>query len=405
MKLFSNTTSGAIKFVDIYTDGPKLISEWGILNGKVQRTEKVCKAMNTGKANATTPAEQAITEMFAKITKKKEEGYSEKMPKVGASVVETEIDLDHLPESFCPSKPVSDTPEKIINNITTYGQRKHNGNCIIISKGETEKVYSRRMKEITATMKQIPEITKVFEMIPKGTMVNCEMIFVNNKGVESTASLGSLVRTKDPDEVMEKYNTAVKEGKFYVKVFDIIFYNNEFFGENDYIQRHKLISDMGLDVPEIIPSWKDMIETAKEEGWEGFILRVPGEKSHITYTTNGKADRAGCYKYKFLKSDDFIVTEVERGKAGRHAEVYARFKLSQFDTNRREVDCGWAGPGTLSQEQLEQYTKEIDNKKLKLPFVVEVEFRERQEESAKLEHPVIQRIRFDKPRDECIYTD
>jgi ATP-dependent DNA ligase len=120
----------------------------------------------------------------------------------------------------------------------------------------------------------------------------------------------------------------------------------------------------------------------------------------VTYTLNGKADRAGAYKFKFMKEDDFVVTEVALGESGKHAVVYAKFHLAQYDKKGNLVDCGWAGPGTLTMEQLTQYTKEIKSGKLELPFVVEVEFRD-WTSSAKLEHPVIQRVRFDKSPNEC----
>jgi ATP-dependent DNA ligase len=103
-----------------------------------------------------------------------------------------------------------------------------------------------------------------------------------------------------------------------------------------------------------------------------------------------------------MKEGDFVVSEVALGKAGKHAKVYARFKLGQYKDGEL-LDCGWAGPGTLSHDQLAEYTRDINSKKLKLPFVVEVEFRDWQEDSYCLEHPVIQRIRFDKEPKECEY--
>jgi len=235
-------------------------------------------------------------------------------------------------------------------------------------------------------------------------MLNTEITFFKKDGKESNTIVGSLVRTKDPEEVAEKHAEYSKQGKFRINVFDLLFLDNEFIGGRyDYLNRHALlVGRKSFYVPELYMDWKKMIATAKKEGWEGFVLRVKGE-GHVTYTLNGKADRAGAYKYKFMKEGDFVVTEVLHGEAGRHAKVYAKFKIGQYDENGVLLDCGWAGPGTLTHEQLEQYTKEIDSKKLKLPFVVEIEFRDWQEDSTKLEHPVIQRIRFDKSPDECLY--
>ena len=407
MQLYSLTTSGKIKTIILRTEGAKLVSEWGILDGKMQKTVKVCVPMNEGKSNESTPAEQAILEMKAKLKKKMDEGYSEKLPKAGATVVMTELELDKLPSGFCPSKPIRDCPKAVENDPKTYAQRKMNGNCLILVKSNEKKVFSRGMKELTTTLMQIPEVASTIDNMDKGDMLNTEIRFINKKtGKESTAAVGSLVRSKDPVEVMQKYKEFCKIGYFQVGVFDKLFHKNKFIGNTmDYLDRYKLIEKYNgfknCYVPVLIFDWKKAIETAKEEGWEGFVLRVPG-KSFVVYTTNGKAKKAGCWKWKFMKEGDFVVSEVTLGDSGKTADVYARFKIGQYKDGKL-LDCGWAGPGTLSYDEMREYTRDINSGKMKLPFVVEIEYRDVQEEGYKLEHAVIQRIRFDKTPDECIY--
>ena len=399
IQLYALTTSGKIKTLIFSTEGAKFITYHGQLDGKMQLSIKVCEGKNPGRANEKTPAEQAIFEMTAKVKKKIEEGYSEKMPKVGGKVTNAEVDLKNLPDSFCPSKPISKCPSKVENGKDTYGQRKFNGNCLILTKTQ---IFSRRMKSLTASLKNVPELKSAMKAMKDGDMLNTEITFFDKKGKESNRVVGSLVRTKDPEEVMAKYAEYSKMGRFQLNVFDLLFENNAFVGGLDYLERHaKLVARKSFYVPELYFDWKKMLPTAKKESWEGWVLRVKGD-SAVTYTLNGKADRAGCYKYKFMKEGDFVVTEVVLGEAGRHATVYAKFKIGQFQDGEL-LDCGWAGPGILTHEELVQYTKEINSKKLKLPFVVEIEFRDWQEDSTKLEHPVIQRIRFDKPIDECVY--
>lgn len=401
VQLYALTTSGDIKTLIFSTDGAKFITVHGRLDGKMQTTFKVCTAKNEGRGNAMTAEQQAVAEMNAKITKKKKEGYDTKIPKVGGVVKNAEVNLKNLPESFCPSKPISKCPTKVENGKDTYGQRKFNGNCLILTKTE---IKSRRMKSLTNALQDVPELRDTMKKMKDGDMLNTEITFFLKNGKESTKIVSSLVRTKDRGEVMQKYSEYSKMGTFRVNVFDILFENFEFIGGEDYLEvRHpKLVARKSFYVPELYMDWKKMIEKAKKEGWEGFVLRVKGD-SAVTYTLNGKADRAGAYKFKFMKEGDFVVSEVALGEAGRHATVYAKFKIGQYDEKGELVDCGWAGPGILTHEELTQYTKEIDSKKLKLPFVVEIEYRDRQEESAKLEHPVIQRVRFDKSPEECEY--
>lgn len=403
IQLYSLTTSGEIKTLKFRTEGAKFITEHGRLDGKMQTSVKICEGKNEGRANEKTPAEQAIAEMNAKIQKKTDEGYSTEMPVVGTAVVNAEVSLVNLPASFCPSKPISKCPVKVENGVGTYAQRKYNGNCLILTKMRmTEKVYSRRMEDLTEYLIDVPVIAQALNCMSSGDMLNTEITFFKNDGRESTRAVGSLVRTKDRDEVMRKYSENSKVGKYKLIVFDMLFQNGIFIGDEDYIQRYnKLNSIKGIFIPELYFNWREQIAIAQKEKWEGFVLRVQGD-SAVSYSLNGKAERAGCYKYKFVKEGDFVVSAVEKGEAGRHATVYAKFKIGQYRDGEL-LDCGWAGPGTLTHEELEQYTKEIDSKKLKLPFVVEIEFRDWQEENFKLEHPVIQRIRFDKKPSECEY--
>lgn len=399
VQLYALTTSGKIKTLIFSTDGDKFITNHGQLDGKMQTSVKVCEGKNTGRANETTGAEQAVLELKAKMTKKMDEGYSEKMPKEGGVVTNASVDLKNLPPSFCPSKPISSCPAKVENGKDTYGQRKFNGNCLILTKTQ---IFSRRMKDLTSALKNVPELKATQKAMKSGDMLNTEITYFDKKGKESNRIVGSLVRTKEEAEVLQKHAEYSKDGTFRVNVFDILFLDNKYVGNSDYLDRHAILTDRkAFYVPELYFDWTKIIPTAKKEGWEGFVLRVKGD-SAVTYTLNGKAERAGCYKYKFMKEGDFVVTEVMKGEAGRHATVYAKFKIGQY-WDGELLDCGWAGPGILKHEELEQYTKDIDSKKLKLPFVVEIEFREFQEESSRLEHPVIQRIRFDKDPEECVY--
>lgn len=404
MQLYGLTTSGKIKTLIIETKGAKLISSSGQLGGAMTTTEKTCIGMNIGKGNETTPAEQAILEMNAKVKKKTEQGYSLEMPVAGTSVKNAVINLSELPSSFCPSKPISKCPTKVEKNPNTFAQRKRNGNCLILTKTvNEERVFSRGMKELTNTMNQIPEVKALFAAMSPGDMINSEFVFVKNSGKESTAQVGSIVRTKNPSEVMEKYNEALTKGKFELVAFDILFHNDEFVGDLDYLdERYLLLKETGYDnIPDNYWNWRELCEKAEEDVWEGWVLRVHGD-SAVTYTLNGKADRAGAYKWVFKKIGDFVVSEVKLGESGFHATVYSTFKIGQYEDGVL-LDCGWAGPGKLTQEELTQYDAEIRNGKLPIPFVVEIMFRAWQDDSTKLEHPVIQRVRFDKEVNDCQY--
>lgn len=74
-KLYRKDSKGKIRSLEIKTDGYKLIQISGLLDGKKVTHEKVCVPKNVGKANETTPEEQALSQAESLYTKKIREGY------------------------------------------------------------------------------------------------------------------------------------------------------------------------------------------------------------------------------------------------------------------------------------------------------------------------------------------
>jgi ATP-dependent DNA ligase len=402
--LYQLSTTGKIKVHEFWTAGSKFYSRWGQLNGKMQETFKECVGMNIGKANETSPAEQAIAEMESKIVIKKKEGYDEKLPKPSKKVVSKKIDLDNIPEEFCPNKPISKTPKGILEGTDTYGQRKFDGHCLFLVKGKfTEKVYSRRMEDKTDCLIDVPVINALMQKIPKGTFLMTEFTYYDNKTKrEAPRHVARITRAEDPIKVSERYVELEQCGTFDCIPFDVMFFDYEFIGNQDYVRRIENLTKLKLPIPTIYPNWRDMLTYAEDSNWEGFVLRVPGERSHIAFTMDGNAHRAGSYKYKFLKTDDFFVTEWEKGKSGKHAAFYAKFAVAQYDDESGKIiDRGYVGPGKLTHEELEQLTKDIDYGIIQKNFVVEAEYQDIQD-SGKLQFGIIQRLRPDKTHKECI---
>lgn len=337
------------------------------------------------------------------------EGYLKTKPSDTDTIVGTgEIDLDNIPKELCPNKPISEAPESVLTNPQTYAQRKHNGHCIILVKGKkTEKIYSRRMEDRTPYLKDIPVIKDVMSKIPKGSFVLTE--FVYEEGTTKTEIprfAAQVVTVQNATQAYDRFKELSKTGTFSCIPFDALWFKSEFIGNKCYLDRRKLLVTANLDVPQIYLSWSMHEETILDLGrkdWEGFILRVPGEKSYIGYTMDGTAHRHGSYKWKFLHSDDFVVDEVLKGKSGKHADFYAKFHVSQLDDKGHTIDRGYVGCGTLTHDELKQLTKDIDSKKRKLPFVVEIEFQSLHDETGKLEFGQIQRLRDDKKPAECVY--
>jgi ATP-dependent DNA ligase len=339
--------------------------------------------------------------MEAKIEKKMENGYVDSLEAVNDTAV-VSITLDDLPKEFCPCKPISKPPKKVTDNLSTYGQRKRDGHCIITVKTESgvDRVYSRGMEEITPYMIVIPEVQAMLSSMKNGTMILNEFVFVKG-GKDNTRQVGKLTRKKDPIEVLNRYNEFKSVGTFEVVPFDIMYSEGNFIGDSQYRQRHQLLNDLGFsNVPEIIEDWKAGIEEAKKAEWEGYVLRNDKDSS-IHYSLNGKADKAGSWKYVFVKEDDFVVVRADKGKAGKQEGLYAQFYLAQY-MDGALTEFGKCGPGMLKHDRLAELTQEIDSGDLELPFTIQVEYRDRQPDSGKLQFPQFVEVRYDKQPKECI---
>ena len=411
MRLYQKSRTGKIKFLDIKTSGKKLTTIWGIVGGKTQTSEKVCTPTNEGRANERDGKQQAEFEKEAKITLKKKEGYTEKAP--GKTAQTRVINLDKIPPPFCPDKPISEAPRIILNGLDTMAQRKHNGHCVFLVKGKkTEKIYSRRMEDYTPQCKDLPFIKAQLQRIKPGDFVLTEIVFYHRgEGKEIPRYVAKVIRTEDPDEAMTEFKENSQFGDYSCIPFDTLFHKHKFVGNKDYRDRYAILEKLRLRniATDYSQAWQGAQEglliDAKRRGWEGFVLRTPGEKSYIGFSMDGKAHRQGSWKYKFTHTDEFIVDEVLWGKSGKHAKFYSKFHVIQFDRDGEEIDRGYVGPGTLTHDQLKDLTLEINTRKIILPFVVEIEFQSFHDETGKLEFGQILRLREDKTPGDVTYED
>lgn len=74
--LYKVSKRGAMIQWRVWADGDEVITEWRQFpDGEMQRARFVCTAKNPGRANATTPSEQAVIEAQAKWTYRRNRGY------------------------------------------------------------------------------------------------------------------------------------------------------------------------------------------------------------------------------------------------------------------------------------------------------------------------------------------
>ncbi len=410
MKLYLKK-DGRVLYLNIFVEGSKLISEFGVLGGVIQRSEKPCTVMNAGRSNERSPEQQALFELNSKITRKKKEGFSEECLETTADITVTASGMLSMPEEFpsgfCPNKPTSQAPQAIRDSEDTFGQRKYNGHCIflVVTPKGTKKVFSRRMEDLTPVLVEIPVIKSKLDELKPGSFILSELVFFNAKGKEVPTNVSYVTRAKTKEKALASYEAVIAAGGGYSVIpFDMLWLNNVYAGNMPYLLRKVIAKSNGIEFPEIYYDWKLRLAKAKDDDWEGFVLRQDNETSYIGFTLDGKAHRAGSWKEKFHLSDEFFVTKVLKGKSGKHAAFYAKFKVAQYDTAGNIIDRSYVNCGKLTHSELAQLTLDIDAGTIKLPFVVEIEFAYLTEAGA-ITHGVIQRIRYDKTPEECIYEE
>lgn len=419
-----NTKGDKVKLWEglAYDDG-RFETTSGLQGGKIKEpTVKLCKAMNVGKANELSPAEQAVKELKAKEVLKKKEGY------IDQSIPLTQSIVSFDPENFIdiPSNMVIDKPEgqvklpkDAIENLDNnyIGQIKRDGNFVWVVRNSQGDLLlkSRALEDVTLKMYAVfgkEEVQNSFSNLPNGTIAGFEFTYTHKKGEREDVKEAGKVLKASPETLTKKHvpmwEKAKKNGDvgFIWYFINFIYFDGLYKGDADFQLNHdcarNLLSSLkndkiqfGFDEPtgNII----GLIAKSRHQGLEGIIIRHKTD-SKVNVSFGGKPKRGGGWKYKFTLEEDCFITEYLKGKSGRHASVYAKFKLAQYDKDGKIIDRGYCGPGKLTQTELEVLEPNINQ-------VVEIEHRGIQRDSDCFVHPVLQRLRHDKKHKECIYEN
>jgi len=275
--IYKTDTKGNTRYLKIYTNGPQLIQESGLLDTESPIVHvKTCKPKNVGKKNASTAEEQAISEMTSKITDKLTQGYCESLEVLESS----ETILPMLAKEYPKESHKIDWKRD-----DTYGQTKCDGQrCLAHIKPGQGTVLISRDGKVIATLKHIEDGLNTIQ----------EDIILDGELYAHGYSFNENMK------MIKKYRPGLTE-KVLFHVYDII-------SDEPYSVRKEMILKYQhnpiIEIVESIPlnSEQDLFNLQIKhlgEGYEGTILR------HGTdgYKKNGRSSSL----LKFKDFDDIAL--------------------------------------------------------------------------------------------------
>ena len=313
--------------------------------------------------------------------------------------------FDPLPKGFVLAKPVKQEAydEAEIYELEKSGgliiTRKRNGWKLFAVKDKDQwKLYTDGLREVTF-LDHIKKELDRSRPASNGTVLVGEAVVPDAKNGDALNRVQSVFGSS-PDRALEKQKEL---GQVKYRLFDIMFLNKApVFNCYAYSWRLMMLDRMfGSNQSETVAAveklnvrFDEAKEQATREGWEGLVLY---DKLFISsFRLDGKDPQRirGCYKWKPIKEDDFIVRWWV-GDDDKHPRYVKEVLLSQIDpVTKTEFDCGKFGLFTKEMRE-----KLMDSKLY--PFVLELRFDERFE-SGKLQAARFVRTRDDKKVDDCI---
>lgn len=328
-KLYKKNSRGKIQQWTIITDGGTFYTIEGDVDGKLTtNVPTICEGKNIGKANETSPEEQAIREALSKVTKKREEGYADTIEDAHVTKREIEPMLafgiekceKHLIGKKLASQPKLDGIRSVAPNSTTK---------VFTRNGKLVKVIPHIEDELSKLFVDLQELYPDVEAKIDGELYNHLFKADFNE-------IASIVKQQKPVE--EDFIKSKKYVQYHIYDIDI---PNLTFKERykllvqliqdkgyQYLHLVETVFDLEIDSPELDVLY---FEEYIPDGYEGQIIRVQDSFYENKRTKN-------LVKRKEFMDDEFIIRDVEEG-LGTRSSMMGRLILLMKDGRIFESGC------------------------------------------------------------------
>jgi DNA ligase-1 len=294
-KLYKLTSTGKIQEWNILVreeqNGYTIVTERGQVGGKINSDggKLITKGKNIGKANETTPEEQALDEAQSKWNKKKDEGYFE-------SIEEAQGELVLLPMLAYP-----------------YEKRKHNIVWMAIGQPKLDGIrcLARSMSLISRKGKEFPHlehIREVVKVLPKNIVLDGELYSHDITFEEITGIVRRETLNPGDDEKMKK---------ILLNVYDCIILDKP---DATFEERYNVLSSIVKIINSSYITLVKNVELNSEEemkqqhtvmvenGYEGIVIR----NKNGVYAVNKRSQ--DLQKYKHFQDAEYKVVGFTDGE-------------------------------------------------------------------------------------------
>jgi len=184
--LYRTSKTGATLQWNIWTEGADIVTEHGQMGGKMQLDRRTATGKNIGRANETTPDEQAILEATSKHTKRLDTRYS-----LTLKDAKKEVFLPMLAASFDKRK------DKVTYPVDV--QPKLDGvRCMAFWNGDNVELMSRGGKKWECCDHIVKELETV---LPEGWVLDGEL-YIHGATFQEITKLVKKYRPNESEEVM-----------------------------------------------------------------------------------------------------------------------------------------------------------------------------------------------------------
>lgn len=297
--LYKRTKTGATQKWTIFIEGDEFYTESGQVDGKIVKSKPTkCKGKNVGRANETSPEDQALLEAQSKWDNKAKRKYTTDIESIDTACPFYEPMLAHKFDSVKDIKyPVYVQPkfDGIRAIITRHGAKTRNG--------EEHKCVPHILKELEPFFERWPNA------ILDGELYNHELHDDFNK-------IASLIRKQKPTTA--QLQEAKAKVMFYCydapRLDDVINENTPFEVRNKHLHEHleyipcihSVLRSVALSQEEVDALHDQYVN----DGYEGAIIRIPGSPYE-------KGRSKNLLKYKKFDTEEFVLIDIREGKGNK----------------------------------------------------------------------------------------